>query len=153
MRNPGWFAPEEARKAIEAGFANRMMCDWWEPDARYGNEENIYVLAAASVGCEGDMAPTFTFWDILFGRGLSKGKCCMLNKDRLCEIHDSGFKPLQCRTALACGAQEPWAGYNSNLETIKLWDTGEGRAVVELWRAECGVELKTSQDWDEDDDT
>ncbi len=57
-----------------------------------------------------------------------KGRCTFLENDR-CPIHSSGFKPKQCRESLGC---ERKAGPD-NYEMGRLWDTAEGRAVVDHW--------------------
>ncbi len=134
-QNPGWFEPREAILAIEAGFAGRLMLDWLEPCSEVGNEERIYVLAAASVGHEGREAP-----DIPDGPGAwllignwSKGRCTFLDKDKKCEIHNSGFKPVQCRLASGCD-KEIAKGCPDNYAVAKLWDCQEGQKVVKQWK-------------------
>jgi Fe-S-cluster containining protein len=127
--NPGWFTPEEAERAIEAGYADKMMIDYLV------GEPNIYILAPASKGCEKDRAPNT---DELFGSGLSrfvtrgttKGKC-VLNKDGLCFIHDTDFKPLQCRSAMAC---EGDVGLD-NTQMGEMWRNPEAQALVRRWMA------------------
>lgn len=131
LHNPGWFTPEEAAKAIAAGYARKLMRDWLEPSSKLGNEDRIYLLAPAARGCEGDDAPEleFDFVEIIFN-GLSKGRCVFFDKNGRCELYDSGFKPIQCRTALMCG---PCDGYQGNYAVAKLWATPEARRLVEKW--------------------
>ena len=135
QRNPGWFTPDEARAAIAAGLAGKLMRDWLEPCATVGNEERIYLLAPASVGCEGKDAPEFSFVQ-MFSMSAHKGPCVLL-KDGLCSIHDSGYKPIQCRLSFACDdAHSKAAGYPDNYAVARIWQSKEGRAVLRAWKRE-----------------
>jgi Fe-S-cluster containining protein len=127
--NPGWMTPQEARAAIRAGLANRLMRDWLEPSDELGNETRVWVLAPASIGCEGEDAPEMPF--MAFYMGWSKGRCTFLKNGR-CEIHDSGFKPIHCRVALACDQEYNIIAVN-NFEVARLWDSDLGRQVIEEW--------------------
>lgn len=126
-RNPGWMTPAEANAAIDAGLAKRLMRDWLEPCTEYGNDEKIWILAPASEGCEGLDAPECDSWVSAFMGNWCKGQCTFL-RDGKCEIHDSGFKPRQCRETLGCTGE-----HTTNYEIAKHWDTDEGRTVVERW--------------------
>lgn len=120
--------PREARKAIRAGYAQRLMRDWLEPDDQYGNTEPIFVLAPASIGHEGRDAPEVGGSTIF---GWSRGRCTLLSREGLCEIHDSGFKPKQCRVSLGC---TPVAEFPDGYEMARLWDTKAGKAVLDMWK-------------------
>lgn len=144
-RNPGWFLPEEARLAIAAGYANRMMRDWLEPCSEVGNDERIYTLAAASEDCGGSDAPEIIgniFSWFISQRPFEKGRCVMLTDQGRCEIHDSGFKPFQCREALLCAQQDFDVRSHpaSNYSIARHWDTDLGRAVIEEWQVAVGRE-------------
>ncbi len=119
--------PAEAIKAIAAGNAKRLMRDWLEPCSEVGNEERIYVLAAASLGCEGYDAPEFDLLDLLMGT-CKKGPCTFLKDDR-CEIHATEYKPKQCRESLGCEKSGP-----DNYEMARLWNTGAGREALARWK-------------------
>lgn len=137
LRNPGWFLPEEARAAIRAGYAKRMMRDWLEPSSEAGNDDRIYILAPASEGHEGDDAPDFDFFSMLtmFTGGFKKGRCVLHTEDGRCEIHSTGFKPFQCRTALLCNRTKITDDdADSNFSVARAWDTDLGRAVVAEWQ-------------------
>lgn len=126
-RNPGWLSPEDARRAIDAGLSHRLMRDWLEPDSRYGNSKRLYVLAPASLGYEGADAPDLL--RMILNNGV-KGRCTFLTDGRLCEIHSSGFKPLQCRAGRSCVDDDE---YLDNYAMARLWDTPEGRNLVRQW--------------------
>lgn len=129
--NPGWMTPVEAMAAMDAGLANRLMRDWL---ATTEDVEGVEVLAPASVGCEGEDAPDFNIFDMfliaVFDAPFYKGRCNFLTEDNKCEIHDSGFKPIQCRTSLGCSDER---GEWSNYKTADLWRTEEGAAAIKRW--------------------
>lgn len=134
-RCPGMMSPDDARKAIDAGMSGRLMLDWRGGDDPFDGN-NVFVLSAAVVGYEGEYAPypdpDRGFVGVyLFGlNGI--GRCNFLVNDR-CSIHDSGFKPIECREALSCGRQSM-----SRDDIAKLWDTPEGKVTVEEWRNRHG---------------
>lgn len=135
-KNPGWMTPADAKKAIRAGLASRLMRDWLDPCSKVGNKERIYLLCPASDDRGGEDAPE---WDDMHGGGGDfvasflnppwKGRCTFLSNGR-CDIHNSGFKPTQCASALACKSTG-----KDNYEMGRLWDNADGRAVIDLWRA------------------
>ena len=125
--NPGWMTPAEAKLAIAAGYADRLMRDWLEPSDEVGNDERLYVLAPASFFCEGDDAPELDWLELTLGVG--KGQCTFLDGER-CSLHESGFKPRQCREALCC--TDPPSGPD-NYEMARLWQGAEGSAVLSEW--------------------
>ena len=131
--NPGWMTPVEAERAIAAGYGDRLMLDWLEPSDELKNKKRIWVLAPASISYEGRNAPEMPELSIgLLGGWWEKGKCTFLKKKR-CEIHSSGFKPLQCRESLACTTSRP-PGYLSNYSMAKLWKTREAKSIVKRWK-------------------
>ena len=66
-KNPGWMTPEEASKAIKSGYGARLMRDWLEPCVELGNDDRIYLLAPASLGCEWMDAPEFDIFEMMMG--------------------------------------------------------------------------------------
>lgn len=112
---PGWMTPEESQRAIVAGRGRDLMLDYFLPEIRYGNEDTIFVLCPASVGYEGQEAPFDPTW-----------KSCTLLVNNRCSIHDTDFKPKQCRTIFACKQQGP-----DKIDMVKDWDTELGRSVVD----------------------
>lgn len=134
--NPGWMTPDEALAAVEAGHAVRLMLDWLEPSDEVGNEDRIPILCPASEGYEGEDAPEMPeedFITLIFSPWF-KGRCTFLTPDSKCEIHDSGFKPLECREALSCNPSKE-AAMNLHAQVIpRMWDTDEGRRAVSAWR-------------------
>ena len=139
--------PQEAMQAIASGQSSRLMRDWLEPSDTLENKERIYVLAAASVGCEGRDAPQFADWQLMIG-DVIKGQCTFL-KDGLCELHETDYKPKQCRESLGCRA--PLGP--DNYEMARLWDTEEGREALDLWfntltdfHQKLGIDLPSIED-------
>lgn len=103
--------PDEAEAAMKAGLAHSLMLDYWVA------EDNIEVLCPAILGYLGTDAP---FWP--------DGQCTFLKKNR-CEIHDSGFKPLQCRMAKGCTGEG-----TDKKDFVKIWDTDPARALISKWK-------------------
>lgn len=105
------------------------MRDWLEPCDEVGNDDRVYLLAPASQGHEGDDAPEMDLFHWLSGgcKGL-----CVFHRDGLCDLHETAFKPIQCRTAFGCTDVNP--DYPDNYEVARLWDTDQGRAVVSEWQ-------------------
>lgn len=112
---PCWPTPEEALAIMAAGYGNRLMLDYWV------GSPNTELVCPAIVGHEGTDAPSWP-----------KGQCNMQDDDGLCVLHDAGLKPIEGRIAHhSTGWPE-----NGHEETAMLWDTKEGRTVVERWKAE-----------------
>lgn len=109
---PGWWTVEEAAKAIEAGYAGRMMLEM-SPDLSFG------VLSLAFRGCEGDFA-----LNTYANRG------CNFFKDNLCELHGTGFMPLECRF---CHHEYHGLGQKCHEDIEKDWDTSDGRELIVRW--------------------
>lgn len=115
MEVPGWFTPAEAVLAINAGLANRLSAV---------REVDIVALAPSPIGKEG------------LEKAHSLGICTFLKADGLCEIHNSGFKPIECRTGYGCKGATP--DYPELIEMLSMWDSDEGKAAVMLWRMTMG---------------
>ncbi|MBK8094778.1 MAG: hypothetical protein IPK32_23125 [Verrucomicrobiaceae bacterium] len=103
------------------------MRDWLEPSHRLANTERLYVLAPASIHCEGGNAPELNYFAMLLG-WVKKGRCTFLENDR-CTLHDSGFKPKQCRESLGCQTKTG----PDNYEMARHWDTEAGQAALARW--------------------
>lgn len=122
---PGWFGLDDAEVAIDAGYAKKMMLDWWEEHD--DGDNNTYVLAPAVVGFGGRLAPDIP--EFPFSFGWVKGRCSLLDDKSRCTIHSTGFKPAQCR-ALGHGVSL------KNQDAIKPWRTKRGLALIRRWKKE-----------------
>ncbi len=111
-KRPGWWTVEEAKHAIEAGFANRMMLEI-SPEFTFG------VLSPAFKGNEGNCALQ-----------LFAGNGCIFLKNSLCELYGSRFQPLECRF---CHHDRKGEGIKCHLSIEKDWDTKDGQELVSLW--------------------
>lgn len=111
-RRPGWWTVDGARGAIEAGYANRMMLEM-SPDRSFG------VLSPAFIGCEMDFAAS----------QYAAGGCTFL-KDQRCELHGSGWMPLECRF---CHHDRPGMGPRCHADIAKDWNSAAGRDLVVRW--------------------
>jgi hypothetical protein len=115
---PGWWLVSEAARAINAGYRNRIMLEV-APDHSFG------VLSPAFKGCEGKIA-----WNHYAANG------CNFLRENLCEIHGTGFLPLECRF---CHHDRPGLGVQCHADIEKDWDTTTGRLLVSRWCKSTGV--------------
>lgn len=113
--NPCWPTPDEARALITAGFADRLMTDWWE-----AYPDDILLLCPASRGSEGTRAPELDNISDLFA-GWSKGACVFLTEANLCELHDLGLKPLEGKMAMHDSTAEECQTTREHI--VELWKT------------------------------
>lgn len=111
-KRPGWWTVEEAARAIDAGYAKRMMLEI-SPEMTFG------VLSPAFKGCESGIAVR-----IYASRG------CNFLKDNLCELHGTGFQPLECRF---CHHERIGLGEKCHLDIENEWNTREGQRLVIKW--------------------
>ena len=111
-RRPGWWTVQEAAAALDAGYGNRMMLEM-APDNAFG------VLSPAFKGAEGHFA-TDEFSD----RG------CTFLENNLCQLHGTGFQPLECRF---CHHDRVGEGERCHADIGRQWNTATGRALVVKW--------------------
>lgn len=116
-RRPGWWTVEGAARAIEAGYAKRMMLEM-SPELTFG------VLSPAFNGCEGKFA-----WNEFAPRG-----CTFLVNDD-CELHGTGHQPLECRY---CHHDRVGMGSRCHADIERDWNTPAGRALIIQWAAMVG---------------
>jgi hypothetical protein len=109
---PGWWSVGEANRAIELGYAERMMLEV-SPEQTFG------VLSPAFKGCEMNFAL----------QEFSKNKCTFL-KDDLCEIFRTEIQPLECRF---CRHDRVGLGKKCHDALEKNWNTFRGQKTVEKW--------------------
>lgn len=109
---PGWWTVEEASRAIKAGYGSRMMLEI-SPEMTFG------VLAPAFKGCEGNYA---------FQEYANNG--CNFLKDGLCELHGTGYEPLEC---LYCHHLRKGLGKKCHADIERDWQTPAGQALVKSW--------------------
>ncbi|HEX2980297.1 MAG TPA: hypothetical protein VHO48_08540 [Anaerolineaceae bacterium] len=109
---PGWWTVAEAARAIAAGYAPRMMLEI-APERTFG------VLSPAFKGCEGKLALNL----------YAKRGCTFLHNG-LCELHGTGFQPLECRF---CHHDRVGQGLRCHADLEKDWHTPAGQALVEEW--------------------
>jgi hypothetical protein len=109
---PGWWTVSEANRAINLGYADRMMLEI-SPEQIFG------VISPAFNGCEGNFAL----------QEFSQFKCTFLKND-LCELFDSGVQPLECRF---CHHDRVGEGKKCHDALEKDWNTYRGQKVVNKW--------------------
>ena len=109
---PGWWIVEEAKKALTAGLANRMMLE-------LSPEKNFGVLSPAFKGNEGNFALQI----------FSKNGCTFLING-LCELFGTGLQPLECRF---CHHDRKGRGLTCHSDIEKDWNTKYGKSLVVKW--------------------
>lgn len=109
---PGWWTVEEAARAMEAGYANRMMLEI-APELTFG------VLSPAFKGCERSFARN----------EFARNGCTFLKNDR-CELFGTGHQPLECRF---CHHERHGLGLKCHTDLEKDWKTPAGQALVGKW--------------------
>ena len=134
QKMPGWPTPTEARAMIHAGLAGKLMRDWFEPDDELGNEKRIYVSCPAVEGCEGQDAPEMDISQLLMclTSTMSMGCCVFLGDDNLCQIHETAYKPVQCRGAFGCEKDD--SAMLRKPAVAKMWQSKTGLSVLKEWK-------------------
>jgi hypothetical protein len=117
-KRPGWWTVPEADRAIEAGYATRMMLEM-SPEFTFG------VLSPAFKGCEMKFA-----YQAYAGRG------CTFLLDGKCELHGTGHQPLECRY---CHHERAGMGPRCHADIERDWNSPEGRALVVKWSKTVGL--------------
>lgn len=98
--------------AVQAGYAKRMSLVTEVETGAIG-------LVPSTVGNEGRA--------VLF----APGRCTFLTKDHLCELHEAGLKPIECRTGFGCKPSE--AMCPSPQEMAGIWKRTAGLVAIKLW--------------------
>lgn len=115
---PGWWTVEQAAQALAAGYEFRMMLEM-APEMSFG------VLSPAFRGCEGT-----------FATNLYADRGCNFLKNDLCELHSTGFEPLECRF---CHHERLGLGPKCHADLEADWNTPAGQALVEKWSQKTGL--------------
>jgi hypothetical protein len=109
---PGWWTVEEADKAIQAGYAGRMMLEI-SPERDFG------VLSPAFKGNESNYALQV----------FSKNGCSFYNNE-LCDLFGTGLQPLECRF---CHHDRKGLGIKCHQDLEKEWKTNEAKRLIVKW--------------------
>lgn len=116
-RRPCWPTPDDAQRLIDAGFADRLMLDWWFDHTQ---DKTVYVLTPAIAGREGRQAPA-----------IPSGRCAFLDAQGLCQLHDLNLKPSEGKQAL-CKERTPADLHERIAQT---WQGADGKAIIDAWEA------------------
>ena len=109
---PGWWSAEEANRAIDLGYADKMMLEV-SPEMTFG------LLSPAFKGCETNFAL----------QEFSANKCTFLKND-LCGLFETGVQPLECRF---CHHERVGEGKKCHNAIEKDWNTFRGQKTVKKW--------------------
>lgn len=118
QRRPCWPTPIDAARLIEAGYADRLMIDWWFDRVA---SKTVFILTPAIAGRESSEAPA-----------QPSGRCTFLDEQNLCQLHALNLKPTEGQLAL-CQNRTP-EGLHEQIGTT--WDTVEARELIEQWEAD-----------------
>lgn len=118
--------PDEARRAISAGYGDRLMLDWWFLPHPQGK---IFVLSPLGGNSHGQICDDGDLAGMILGTWTKGG--CTLHEKGLCAIHNSGFKPYECRVTFACNDDDT----DYHKEVAMAWNTPKARAIVDSWCA------------------
>lgn len=118
QHRPCWPTPADALRLIEAGYADRLMVDWWFDRNK---DKTIYLLTPAIAGRESGEAPAHP-----------EGQCTFLDEAGLCRIHASGLKPTEGQIAL-CGNRTP---ADLHEQIARTWDAEAAQALIDRWEAD-----------------
>jgi len=115
-RAPCCPTPKEVNALIEAGYGDRLMYDDW-PDS-----SEVEMIKMAMKGAEGCRAPWATRTE----------KGCTFWKDGLCELHNTGLKPLHAKLVHHDNTEEQM---DAIVEVIqKEWQTEEAEICITNWK-------------------
>lgn len=119
---PCWGTPAEIRRLIDAGHGARLTLELWT------KQPPVEFLTPALKGSEGQRAPAKPY---------SRAGCTFWTEAHLCQVHDAGLKPLEGKLSHHHPALK-----KRNVDGLTLrrwiaeqWDTDEGRALIEDWKA------------------
>lgn len=111
-QRPGWWTVEQAARALDSGYAGRMMLEL-SPECTFG------VLSPAFKGNEGNIALQI----------FSHQGCTFLQKN-LCELFGSGLQPLECRF---CHHTRKSLGQKCHSDIEKDWHSKNGQKLIIKW--------------------
>jgi len=111
-RRPGWWTVEEATRAMDEGYADRMMMEI-SPEFTFG------VLSPAFKGNEKNLAIQ-----------VYSDQSCTFLKENLCELFGTNFQPLECRF---CHHTRTGLGNKCHSAIENDWYSKEGQRLVIRW--------------------
>jgi len=114
---PGWWTVEQAERALDAGYGERMMLEI-APELTFG------VLSPAFKGCEKSVATN----------QFARNGCTFLKNDR-CELFGTGQQPLECRF---CYHDRRGLGMKCHADLEKDWKTVAGQTLIDRWIKQTG---------------
>jgi hypothetical protein len=111
-QRPGWWTVDEAARAIDAGYAERMMLEI-SPELTFG------VLSPAFKGNEANVSL----------QGFAN-RGCTFQQEGLCKLFGTGLQPLECRY---CHHSRHDQGRKCHDAIEQDWHTKEGQLLVIRW--------------------
>lgn len=147
---PGLMMAEEAAGLLRLGRGRQLMLEWWDDDGGpyslknfkflrivEGRPRRFYFLCPAIQGREGAKAPDSYNNNVSFRIAVTRrGKgACTFFSDGLCTVHDSGFKPAECRYSFGCRMDidsRAWRAWVHQGVALS-WDRREAQSLVDAW--------------------
>jgi hypothetical protein len=109
---PGWWTVEQASRAIDAGYADRMM------------------LEMAPEGTFSVLSPAFKGNEVNFALEVFSTQGCTFFKEGLCELFGTGHEPLECRF---CHHDRVGAGKTCHEAIEADWNTPDAKRLIVKW--------------------
>lgn len=135
--NPCWPTPLDAKKLIDAGYADKMNLRRTQVTLDNGNAyEPVWVLSMADKRYQGEF--TDQAWNY----------CIMQDDDGHCKIHDTDLKPLE---AILAYHDESDYDYDLHEWIIESWCNNEALDLIEEWAEIVGYELPNETEEDDEE--
>jgi hypothetical protein len=93
------------------------------------------MLEMAPGNSFGVLSPSFKGNEGDFSRELFSGQGCTFLKDGLCELHETGLEPLECRF---CHHDRVGLGPKCHTDIERDWNSPAGRDLVVRWSKSTG---------------
>lgn len=131
-RRPCWPTPEDAKRLIDSGYAEKLMLDKWIGGFDDSGED-VFLLCPANPGYETSFAPITR---------LHSG--CTFFDNGNCTLHDLGLKPTEGKAA-----HHSFTASQSNElheSVARTWDNPDAQRIVEEWKTLVNYDEMDSQD-------
>ena len=83
----------------------------------------------------GVLSPAFRGAEMAFATQDFANSGCTFLQENLCELHGTGWQPLECRY---CHHERPGEGARCHADLARDWNTASGRALVVRWSNQSG---------------
>ena len=116
-KRPGWWTVEEASRAIQSGYAQRMMLE-----ISPGNDFGV-------------LSPAFKGNEVNYARQAFAGNGCTFLRNGRCELFGTGLQPLECRY---CHHERAGLGVQCHRDIEEEWKQNEAKRLIVRWGNSTG---------------